>query len=90
MIALLKFVVMTIFNILPDSPFNAMVEELELERDFMQYLNWFIPLDIAGNMLLAWCDCLLVYLVFFIVWKIVTLLISIKLKGLFSLTKFIK
>lgn len=84
MISLIKWVVMTIFNILPDSPFTHMVDELELDRDFLQYVNWFLPLDIVGNMILAWLDCLLLYVVFYIVWLIIKLIISIKLKGLFS------
>lgn len=71
MIALLKWVVMTIYNILPDSPFSQMVESLELNQDFLQYLNWFLPLDIAGNMILAWLDCMLLYMVFLVVKKII-------------------
>ena len=89
MIALIKWVVLTIFNILPDSPFTHMVDELELNRDFLQYVNWFLPLDIVGNMILAWLDCLLLYVVFFIVWKIIKLLIGLKLKGAFSAFKLI-
>lgn len=89
MIALIKWVIVTISNILPDSPFTHMVDELELNRDFMQYLNWFLPLDIVGNMILAWLDCILLYVIFFIIWKIIKLLIGLKLKGIFSAFKFI-
>ncbi|MBD5525424.1 MAG: hypothetical protein HDR04_13600 [Lachnospiraceae bacterium] len=89
MISLIKWVIVTIFNILPDSPFTHMVDELELNRDFLQYLNWFLPLDIVGNMIIAWLDCVLLYVIFFIVWKIIKLLIGLKLKGIFSAFKFI-
>ena len=89
MIALIKWVILTIFNILPDSPFTHMVDELELNRDFLQYVNWFLPLDIVGNMILAWLDCLLLYVIFYIVWKIIKLLIGLKLKGVFSAFKLI-
>lgn len=85
MIALLKWVVMTIYNILPDSPFPKMVENLELEQDFMKYLNWFLPLDIAGNMILAWLDCMLLYFLFIIIKKIVFNLIIKKIAGMFSI-----
>ena len=71
MIALIKWVVMTIYNILPNSPFTHMVDELELDRDFLQYVNWFLPLDIVGNMILAWLDCLLAYIVFKLVATII-------------------
>ena len=89
MISLIKWVILTIFNILPDSPFTHMVDDLELNRDFLQYLNWFLPLDIVGNMIIAWLDCILLYVIFFIVWKIIKLLIGLKLKGIFSAFKFI-
>lgn len=89
MIALIKWVILTISNILPDSPFTHMVDELELNRDFLQYLNWFLPLDIVGNMIIAWLDCILLYVIFYIVWKIIKLLIALKLKGVFSAFKFI-
>lgn len=89
MIALIKWVILTIFNILPDSPFSHMVDELELNRDFLQYVNWFLPLDIVGNMIIAWLDCLLAYVIFYIVWKIIKLLIGLKLKGVFSAFKFL-
>ncbi len=85
MIALLKWVVMTIYNILPDSPFPRMVENLNLHQDFMQYLNWFLPLDIVGNMILAWLDCMLLYLLFVIIKKIVFNLIIKKISGMFSI-----
>lgn len=85
MIALLKWVVMTIYNILPDSPFPQMVDNLNLHQDFMQYLNWFLPLDIVGNMILAWLDCMLLYFLFVIIKKIVFNLIIKKISGMFSI-----
>lgn len=89
MIALLKWVVMTIYNILPDSPFSQMVENLELNQDFLQYLNWFLPLDIAGNMILAWLDCMLLYLLFLMVKKIIFNLIIKKISSMFNIFELI-
>lgn len=90
MIALIKWVVLVIFNILPDSPFQQMLGQLSVEGDFLEYLNWFLPLDIVGNMMLAWLDCMLLYLVFKIVWKIVVGILLSKFKGLASLLSFVK
>lgn len=74
MIAILKWIIVSIYNILPDSPFAQMVDNLELQQDFLQYLNWFLPIDIMGNMLLAWLDCMLLYAVFRLVWKIINII----------------
>lgn len=64
MINLIKWLILTIYNILPDSPFQSMVDSLDIDYTYMQYLNWFLPVDIAANMFLAWLDCILVYVVF--------------------------
>lgn len=90
MISLIKWVVLVIFNILPDSPFQQMVEQMSVDADFLQYLNWFLPLDIIGNMMLAWLDCMLLYLVFKIVWVIIKTFFLSKLKGLASLVSILK
>lgn len=76
---------MTIYNVLPDSPFANMAEDMNLDRNFLQYLNWFLPLDIAGNMILAWLDCLLAYIVFKIVWTIIVKIIIKKIAGAISI-----
>lgn len=89
MIALLKWVVMTVYNILPDSPFQQMVENLALEQDFMQYLNWFLPIDIAGNMMLAWVDCMLVYIIFEIVKTIIFKIIIKKIASAINIASLI-
>lgn len=85
MISLIKWVVMTVYNVLPDSPFSHMADNLNLDRNYLQYLNWFLPLDIVGNMILAWLDCLLAYIVFKIVWTIIVKLIFKKIAGLVSI-----
>lgn len=81
MITLIKWVVLVIFNLLPDSPFQTMLDGLSIDRTYLQYLNWFLPLDIMGNMMLAWLDCMLMYLVFKIVWNILVGFLLSKLKG---------
>lgn len=86
MIKLIKWVVLVIFNLLPDSPFQTMIDQLSVDGDILQYLNWFLPLDIVGNMMLAWLDCMLAYILFKIIWMIVKafLLSKLKLLGSFS------
>lgn len=86
MIKLIKWVVLVIFNLLPDSPFQTMIDQLSVDGNILQYLNWFLPLDIVGNMMLAWLDCMLAYILFKIIWMIVKtfLLSKLKLLGSFS------
>ena len=86
MIKLIKWVVLVIFNLLPDSPFQTMIDQLSVDGDILQYLNWFLPLDIVGTMMLAWLDCMRAYILFKIIWMIVKafLLSKLKLLGSFS------
>lgn len=90
MINLIQIVISAIFEILPDSPFKAMFDELMIEFDFLPFLNWFLPFDICANMMLAWLDCILIYYFFVMVKKIVWDLIMSKLVtlgGVNSITK---
>lgn len=71
MISLVKLIVIAIFEILPDSPFREMFDELMINFDFLPFLNWFLPFDICANMMLTWLDCILVYYLFVLVKKVV-------------------
>lgn len=86
MIAILKWIVFTLYNILPDSPFRGMVDNLNLQQDFLHYLNWFLPIDIMGNMLLAWLNCVLLYVLFHMIASLMRTIIIGIIKGL---TQFI-
>lgn len=77
MISLIKMIVISIFNLLPNSPFQTMFDELMIEWDFMEYLTWFLPFDICANMMLAWLDCMLVYYVFMLTKKIILMVIQL-------------
>lgn len=81
MVTVIKWLLLTVYNILPDSPFASMVEEMELNRDFLQYLNWFLPLDIIGNMMLAWLNCMLVYFLYKLVVEIIKVIVGLWLKS---------
>lgn len=88
MIAIIKWVVLTLYNILPDSPFTQMIENLQLQQDFLQYLNWFLPIDIMGNMMLAWLDCILLYVLFHFVAKLMTAIVSAFIKSIGEFAAF--
>ncbi len=77
MISLIKMIIIAVFNLLPNSPFQQMFDSLMLDWDFMQYLTWFLPFDICANMMLAWLDCMLVYYVFMLTKKIVIIAIDL-------------
>lgn len=90
MINLIQIVIIAIFEILPDSPFRAMFDELMIEFDFLPFLNWFLPFDICANMMLAWLDCILIYYFFVMIKKIVWDLIMSKLVTLGGVTSITK
>lgn len=69
MIEILKIIILKIFSILPDSPFRGFF--LDMDTGFLEYLNWFLPLDICADMLLAWADCILIYFLFCMIKKYV-------------------
>lgn len=88
MISILKWIVLTLYNILPNSPFSEMIENLELQQDFLHYLNWFLPIDIMGDMMLAWLDCILLYVLFHIISKIMTTVATAFIKGIGQFAAF--
>lgn len=62
---------MAIFSLLPDSPFQSMCDSIIFDKDFLPFLNWYIPFDICATMSLAWLDCVLGYYVFVMAKKII-------------------
>ena len=71
MINLIKIIVMAIFSLLPDSPFQSMCDSVIFDKDFLPFLNWYIPFDICAEMTLAWLACVLTYYTFVMVKKII-------------------
>lgn len=68
MINLIRIILIKILGLFPDSPFT----ELALEADviYIQYLNWFLPLDTCLNLMLVWVDCMLLLLVLKMLFKL--------------------
>lgn len=77
MINLLKIFILQIFSLLPDSPFQEAFATMD--TGFLPSLNWFLPVDICANIMLAWLDCILVYFVFVLIKNIVMAVIKSKL-----------
>lgn len=61
MIQNLAYVLMSLLNILPTSPFISMTNTLE-KYEFLGMLNWFIPFDICASFLAMWCLCMVSYI----------------------------
>lgn len=68
-LSLITIVVLAILNILPDSPFTGVWEEMDLS--YLPTLNWFIPLDTVSTILIAWADCILLFIVFMLVYELI-------------------
>lgn len=71
MITVLYNILAWIFSILPDSPFQSMVDGVVYKIDFLPQLNWFVPFDNCSAILTAWLGCVAVYYVFVLVKKVV-------------------
>lgn len=82
MIQLIKWVLLTIIGLLPDSPFTSVIDGLSVDGFTLEILNWFLPLDITAVMFVAWVQCMVLYLVFVIVKEIGVKLILKKITGL--------
>lgn len=77
MVKIIQSFLEKIYAILPDSPFQAFFDSLDL--DFVHWLNWFIPFDVCFKMTEVWVAAIAAYYLFSIVKKIVFDLIIGKL-----------
>lgn len=68
MMNLIKIVLIKILGIFPDSPFTDLATDIDVI--YLQYLNWFLPLDICLNLMLIWANCMLLVLVLKILLKL--------------------
>lgn len=67
MFNIIRWLFLAVFNLLPDSPFASTLDMMEVDSSYLQYLNWFLPLDYIGKIMLAWLDCILAYFIFLVV-----------------------
>lgn len=77
MVKIIQSFLEKIYGLLPDSPFQAFFDSLDL--DFVHWLNWFIPFDICFKITEVWVAAIAAYYLFTIVKKIVFDLIIGKL-----------
>lgn len=71
MLKLLSILIIALYSILPTSPIQAALSEMEMSADILGWLNWFIPFDNARTITLAWLSCILAYYVYMMVKKII-------------------
>lgn len=71
LLALLSLLITALYAILPTSPIQKAMAELNVEADTLAYVNWFIPFDNARDITLIWLNCILAYYAFTLVKKIV-------------------
>lgn len=85
LINLIKILLLKILSLLPDSPFSDLFDDMD--TGFLQYLNWFLPLDICMNIFLAWIAAMLAVLVILLVKKY---LVDKAIEFILSLSGFFK
>lgn len=79
MINILKIILLKFFSILPDSPFQSALADMDLS--FVPALNWFVPFDVCADITATWLVCVLLYFVFMMVKGIIQALIKSKILG---------
>ncbi len=73
MLKLLSLLILALYAILPTSPVQKALADMEtgMDANMLAYLNWFIPFDNARDITLVWLNCILAYYVYQMVKKIV-------------------
>lgn len=79
MIDILKVILLKFFSILPDSPFQSALADMDLS--FVPALNWFVPFDVCATITEAWLVCVGVYFIFMMVRGLITSFIKSKVLG---------
>lgn len=77
MINIIKIIILKIFSILPDSPFQQGFADMDMS--FFPSLNWFLPLDVCANITLVWLNCIMVYYIFVLIKGIVMSVLKSKI-----------
>lgn len=70
MIKIITAFVLALFALLPDSPVQAYLNDMQLDTDLLRYVNWFVPFDLAYKMTVTWLACIAAYYIFKIVKEI--------------------
>lgn len=59
MIELISNIISGILSLLPDSPIQTILGGTLLE--YLAYINYFVPFDIAKNITKVWVDCIVAF-----------------------------
>ena len=73
MLKLLSLLILALYAILPTSPVQKALADMEtgMDANMLAYLNWFVHFDNARDITLVWLNCILAYYVYQMVKKIV-------------------
>lgn len=80
MVDIIKSFFSKIYDLLPDSPFQAFfTDKIDILGDMLGWLNWFIPFDLCFKITEIWVAGIAAYYLFIIIKKLVFDLIIGKL-----------
>ncbi|MBD5493994.1 MAG: hypothetical protein HDR12_06370 [Lachnospiraceae bacterium] len=74
MVNILKIVILKIIGMLPDSPISSYLDNVN--ADFFDYLNWFLPIDVCGMIFGVWLICIGIFYIYLIIKQITKLIIE--------------
>lgn len=61
MLSIIRLILLDIIQWLPRSPFRAQYDNVNYVLNFLPYLNWIVPFDIALQMINLWLPCIITY-----------------------------
>lgn len=68
---LISVLLIALYAILPSSPIQTALADFEMDGQFLGWLNWLVPFDIASKITTAWLACIVAYYAFVMIKKIV-------------------
>lgn len=68
---LLAALLIALYAILPSSPIQSALAEFNMDGQFLGWLNWFIPFDLASRITVTWLTCIVAYYAFVTIKKVV-------------------
>ena len=78
MFTLILILLNFIIELLPNDPFPTMLENMDVIKDYIGYINWFIPFDIMAIMLNGWLVCVASYYIYALLKKVVIIALQSK------------
>lgn len=71
MLKLISVLLIALYAILPTSPIQTAFADMQMDGQFLGWLNWFIPFDLASKITTTWLLCIVAYYAFTTVKKVV-------------------